>query len=116
MSTAAPRAFGPSGRLRRKLAEPRPLLGMGITTPLPAVVEMAGAAGYDYVFIDLEHTTLDLRDVEQLVRAAELVDVASIVRVPALAPDAIRRVLEVGADAVKVPHVTSAEEARTAVA
>lgn len=107
--------FGPRGRLRQKLGEDRPLIGMGITTPLPAVVELAGGAGYDYVFIDLEHTAISLRELDGLIRAAELCDLASIVRVPENSSSVIRRVLEIGADAIKVPHVTTADEAKEVV-
>lgn len=114
-AAAAPLPFGPRGRLRQKLQEDRPLIGMGVTTPLPAVVEIAGGAGYDYVFIDLEHTALALRELENLIRAAELCQVATIVRVPENGAGIVRRVLELGADAVKVPHVTSAQEAGRAV-
>jgi 4-hydroxy-2-oxoheptanedioate aldolase len=106
---------GPHGRLRRALAERRTLIGMGITTPLPAVVELAGGAGFDYVFIDLEHTPLSLRELEHLIRAAELYRLASIVRVPENGESITRRVLELGAEAVKIPHVTDADAARTAV-
>jgi 4-hydroxy-2-oxoheptanedioate aldolase len=106
---------GPHGRLRRALRERETLIGMGIVTPLPAAVEVAGEAGFDYVFIDLEHTAISLRELEGLLRAAELYDMASIVRVPENGEAIIRRVLELGADAVKVPHVTDADGARAAV-
>ena len=91
------------------------LIGMGITTPLPAAVEIAGAAGFDYVFIDLEHTAIALRELEGLIRAAELTGMAAIVRVPELGESVVRRVLEIGADAVKFPHITSAAAAAQAV-
>ena len=105
----------PRGRLRAALDERRPLLGMGITTPLPAAVELVGLAGFDYVFIDLEHTAINLRELEGLLRAAELTGLASIVRVPENGEAIVRRVLELGADAVKVPHVLDADGARAAV-
>ena len=105
----------PSGRLRRALDDRRLLLGMGIVTPSPATVELVGLAGFDYVFIDLEHTAINLRELDGLLRAAELTDLASIVRVPENGEAIIRRVLELGADAVKVPHILDAKGARTAV-
>lgn len=107
--------FGPRGLLRERLGEGRPLIGMGITTPLPAAVEMAGRAGFEYVFIDLEHTAISLRELEGLIRAAELCSLGSIVRVAESSAAAIRRVLELGADAVKVPHVNSGSEAAAVV-
>ena len=102
--------------LRAKLAEDRPLLGMGIVTATPAAVELAGLTGFDYVFIDTEHTAIALSGVEELIRAANVHDVATIVRVPDHGAASIRRVLELGADAVKVPHVTSGGQAAAIVA
>jgi 4-hydroxy-2-oxoheptanedioate aldolase len=106
---------GPAGRLRRALRDRATLIGMGIVTPLPAVVEIAGETGFDFVFVDLEHTALSLRELEGLIRAAELYEMASIVRVPELGEAVVRRVLELGADAVKIPHVLDAAGARAAV-
>ena len=40
----------------------------------PQIVEIIGLAGFDAAFIDMEHTNFDLALIEQMVRAADLVD------------------------------------------
>jgi len=41
----------------------------------PQIVEIIGHAGFDAAFIDLEHTSFDLRDVQLMVMAAERVGI-----------------------------------------
>src|SRR5262247_731538 len=48
----------------------------------PQIVEIIGHAGFDAAFIDMEHTSFDLRDVQLMVMAAERVGITPIVRTP----------------------------------
>ena len=84
--------------------------------PDPQIVEMIGLAGFDAAFIDMEHTTFDLHDVQAMVMAAERVGVTPIVRTPGFDPAFILRLLDMGVQGIQVPHVSSAEVAREAVA
>lgn len=80
----------------------------------PAVVEIAGLAGFDFAIIDLEHGPASIETAQNLVRAALLRGVAPLVRVSANRPDDILRALDIGAQGVHVPHIDSAEAARAA--
>src|SRR5213076_3597626 len=81
----------------------------------PQIVEIIGHAGFDAAFIDLEHTSFDLRDVQLMVMAAERVSITPIVRTPGFDPAFILRLLDMGVQGIQVPHVSSAETAREAV-
>jgi len=81
----------------------------------PDVVELIGQAGYDGVFIDIEHTGFDLRDVQGMILAAERHAITPIVRTPGFDPAFLLRLLDMGAQAVYVPHVRDAAEARRVV-
>ena len=83
--------------------------------PDPQIVELIGLAGFDAAFIDMEHTTFDLHDVQAMVLAAERVGVTPIVRTPGFDPAFILRLLDMGVQGVQVPHVSSAAVAREAV-
>ena len=48
----------------------------------PQIVELIGLAGFDAAFIDMEHTSFDLHDVQLAVMTAERVGVTPIVRTP----------------------------------
>jgi 2-keto-3-deoxy-L-rhamnonate aldolase RhmA len=81
----------------------------------PAIVEAAGYAGFDYVVIDTEHSLLDSRTLEQMIRAADSADITSIVRIPLEEPSAILRVLDFGANGVMIPHIRSKSDIEKAV-
>lgn len=101
--------------LKEAVREGRVLCGMSLSTPAPTFVEILGYSGFDFVFIDTEHTTISLEDLSNLIVASELSGIAAIVRVPDNHPSHIRRVLEIGAEGVIIPHVNSREDALRAV-
>lgn len=81
-------------------------------------VEIAGiarAAGYDSIYIDLEHSALSLETVSQISLACLGAGVAPFVRVPTLDPALITRILDSGATGIIVPDVRSAADAQAIV-
>ena len=82
----------------------------------PQVVEIIGLAGFDAAFIDMEHTGFELGLVGEMIRAADLVGVTSIVRVPDNDAKLILRILDMGAEGIIIPHVDGVEGAKQAVA
>lgn len=101
--------------MNRSLSEDRPVLGTIVCTIDPAVIEVMGCAGFDYVVIDLEHGRIDIQTVEHLVRAAELWGMAAVVRVPKGETGTILRCLEAGAAGILLSHCTSAADGRALV-
>jgi len=81
----------------------------------PQIVEIIGHAGFDAAFIDMEHTSFDLRDVQLMVMAAERVGITPIVRTPGFDPAFILRLLDMGVQGIQVPHISDARAARAAV-
>src|SRR5580698_7391620 len=79
------------------------------------IARLAATAGFDMIYIDLEHSTLTLEATGQICQAALHVGVAPMVRLPANTPEYIQRVLDAGALGVIAPGVRSAEEARQVV-
>mgnify|MGYP001460007331 CR=1 FL=1 len=72
-------------------------------------------AGYDWVFVDLEHGTMSLDTAMQISVAALGAGITSLVRVPRGQYDMATRVLDGGAWGIVMPHVDSAAEAREVV-
>ncbi|GAA4684869.1 aldolase/citrate lyase family protein [Pseudonocardia yuanmonensis] len=82
----------------------------------PETGELAAAAGFDFVVVDMEHGTLDLRDAAHAVRAVQGRGADAIVRVPSADPTTIARVLDLGTRGVLVPGIRSAQAAARAAA
>lgn len=101
---------------RARLGERPALVGPFLAVPSPMVAEIACAARPDFVCIDMEHGPIAPTMAEDMLRAAALWNVPALVRVPGPDPAAIAQALDFGAVGVLVPRVSSAEEARAAVA
>jgi 2-keto-3-deoxy-L-rhamnonate aldolase RhmA len=81
----------------------------------PQIVEIIGHAGFDAAFIDMEHTSFDLSDVQLMVMAAERVGITPIVRPPGFDAAFILRLLDMGVQGIQVPHIEGPAAARAAV-
>ena len=82
----------------------------------PLTARMAAQMGFDWLLLDLEHGALDEGALPGLMMAIEGSGSAPIVRVVSNHRDPIKRALDLGAAGVMVPYVSSAAEARDAVA
>lgn len=79
--------------------------GIKISTDT-SIVHIAKAAGYDSLFIDLEHTSLTIKDANQLCIVANSAGITPFVRVPHQCGDGfMQRVLDLGAMGIIIPHI-----------
>ncbi|MBI3966512.1 MAG: hypothetical protein HY329_12840, partial [Chloroflexi bacterium] len=101
--------------VKAKLAAGKGVVGVHVTMPSPAIVELVGLAGFDYVLIDCEHGPIGLEAVENMVRAADSVGVTAFARVPRVEADVIARTLETGVLGLLLPHVIDRSDAVAAV-
>jgi 2-keto-3-deoxy-L-rhamnonate aldolase RhmA len=72
-------------------------------------------AGFDWLFIDLEHGSLSIQNAQRAVQAVAG-RCFTVVRVPEATDANIKRVLDTGCDGIIAPHVNTAAEARRIVA
>ena len=90
-------------------------LALGVILRQARTVDIAPimkAAGYDWLFLDLEHNSMDLDMAVQISVAALGAGIAPVVRVPAGQLWMATRVLDGGALGIVMPHVDTPEEAR----
>jgi len=80
------------------------------------IARIAKTAGFDSLYIDMEHNNFSIDACSQICMAAAAIGIAPLVRVPANTPEWISRVLDGGAVGVIAPHVRTADEARGVVA
>src|ERR1035437_5044757 len=90
------------------------LIGTILSLNSPEVAEMISNAGFDWVLIDMEHSTLSLESVQNTLQVMGD-NIIKIVRVPGNDEIWIKRVLDTGCDGILVPMVKNAEEAGKAV-
>lgn len=102
-------------RVKRILKSGGLAIGTYVSLAEPSLVEIVGLGGFDAAFIDMEHSTFDLQTVEQMIRAADLVGITSMVRVPDNNPKTILRLLDSGAEGIIIPHIANHHDALEAV-
>jgi 2-keto-3-deoxy-L-rhamnonate aldolase RhmA len=91
-------------------------IGMQCFTGNHTLLEVLGATGFDYVWLDSEHSALDPRSLEDTIRTCEVAGLIPLVRIPE--PNdttSARRALEAGAQGIIVPMVRTAAEVQQVV-
>ncbi|MCG8334235.1 MAG: aldolase/citrate lyase family protein [Proteobacteria bacterium] len=91
------------------------MCGMAASLGSSLTVEMIGAAGFDWTWIDMEHGTGDYSELITQVQAASINSAPPIVRIAWNEMPRFKRVLDLGASGIMVPYVNNAEEAEQAV-
>jgi len=100
---------------REKLERGEVCFGTAITFTDPAITESL-CGDLDFVWIDTEHNALSLETVQAHLMAVKGSSTFPLVRVGWNDPVLIKPVLDIGAPAVIVPLIRTAEDARNAVA
>jgi len=100
---------------RERFGAQRALIGLLQTHPNPSLAEMAAACGYDFLILDDEHGLFSTPDFHQTLQALGGSDIAALVRLSGHDTQAIGRFLDMGADGIVVPNVSTSEQARALV-
>jgi 2-keto-3-deoxy-L-rhamnonate aldolase RhmA len=101
---------------REKLEQGRLSLGVGIRmTRSVEIAKAMAVAGFDWLFLDMEHGVMSLEACAQIATAALDAGIAPIARVPNGEYSIATRALDNGALGIVMPHVDSAAEAREVV-
>ena len=98
--------------IRERLKNNDYLISIMLRYPVAASVEVLALAGVDLMIIDNEHYPFDEQTMLDLVRAADVHGMATVVRVPNAEPNRIAQIMDYGVDGIMVPSVDTYEEAR----
>ena len=101
--------------LKQKIKQGETVFGCWLNLGSPLTAEMVGRAGFDWVLIDLEHGAGDEKDVLFQLQALEHTPAAALIRVENADRQRIHRVLDLGAEGIMCPHVSTGEEAAAVV-
>jgi 2-keto-3-deoxy-L-rhamnonate aldolase RhmA len=89
-------------------------IGTLLSISAPQIAEIIAMSGFDWVFIDMEHSAMSLESVQNAIQIMEG-KILTIVRVPGNDEVWIKKILDTGCDGIIVPMVNSADEARKVV-
>ena len=103
-------------KLREKLNSGKTAIGSHISLSDSSVTEIMGDMGFDYLWIDMEHTSMSREDLRNHLVAARATGVSPIVRIPEVSQVQAKPILEMGPEGIVFPQVNSYELALEAVA
>jgi len=101
-------------QFKQQILNKRVQLGTLISLPSTEIVEILSQLGYDWLWLDMEHSVIDFHQLQQMIQAIRG-QCASVIRVPCNDEVWIKKALDIGCQGIIVPMVNSAEAARAAI-
>lgn len=103
-------------KIKGKISRGELVIGTSVSLADPIVSEILSTCGFDFIWIEGEHSTLDKRDTDLHIMAVLKSGIAPFVRVAWNDPVLAKPVLDMGPAAIIFPFIKTAEEAKLAVA
>jgi 2-dehydro-3-deoxyglucarate aldolase len=101
--------------LKKALFANRQTYGSWITLCHSLIPEILASAGFDWLVVDMEHSSIELNDLLPLIISIEANHMVPLVRVGENNPALIKRVMDAGAYGIVAPNIKSAQEAAAVV-
>ncbi|WP_422487030.1 HpcH/HpaI aldolase family protein [Gudongella sp. DL1XJH-153] len=101
--------------MKRKLDEGKNVLGTFFELGSEEVVESLGYTGLDFIIVDTEHGPYNAESTARFTRAAEVVQLTTLVRVTDISRPSMLRNLDIGAKGLIVPCVETVDEVKKLV-
>jgi 2-keto-3-deoxy-L-rhamnonate aldolase RhmA len=102
--------------VKKLLKEGKPVIGATITVPSTDVAAQAAAMGFDFIWIEMEHSPITLETARNMILATRGLKALPFIRVPVNELWTAKRALDVGAIGVVFPFTSTPELARQAAA
>jgi 2-keto-3-deoxy-L-rhamnonate aldolase RhmA len=97
----------------KKLRSSRSLLAPLISIRDSSVSELISLIGPDFLIVDMEHSAIDVLELQRILMAAKPVDV--VARIRGLEKNEIKKVLDTGVAGIIIPGIETVEEVEEAV-
>jgi len=100
---------------KQKLREGKTLVGATVFSPDQNIYCAMANAGYDYLWIEMQHSPLTYEDVAKMIWACRGASAMPFIRVPDATEGDIQKATDIGAVGIIVPTVDTVEKAQAAV-
>jgi 2-keto-3-deoxy-L-rhamnonate aldolase RhmA len=100
---------------KQKLKDGKQIVGATIFSPDPNIYCAMANAGYDFLWIEMQHSPLTFQDVARMIWACRGAAAMPFIRVPDATESDIQKATDIGAVGIIVPTVDTVEKAQAAV-
>ena len=90
-------------------------IGTWLSLPNESIAEIFASAGYEWIVIDLEHSSIGINQAEQLIRVIDLAGSKPFVRLSGHDASQIKRVLEAGSRGILVPMIETLNQTESII-
>ena len=101
--------------LKQKLKNRERMFAGWISYAHPSITETFARAGFDFIAIDMEHSTISLEQAQRIIAASQSEGVPCLPRPFSHSNDWIKPLLESGADGMIIQMVNTAEEVKNLI-
>lgn len=101
--------------LKQRILAGEPTFGSWITLNDPSVAEIMADSGFDWLTVDLEHSSIGTQEAGRLIQVIDRCGVTPLVRLSENDPIQIKRMMDAGAKGIIAPMVNSREQAERCV-
>ena len=101
--------------IKLKLNQNKVSIGSWLTLPSETIAEIMSNSYFDWIVIDLEHSSININQAENLIRVIDLNKKIPLVRITNNDPNLIKRVMDAGAHGIVVPNIISKDDAELAI-
>ena len=98
---------------KKKLMDGKPLVGITVSSPDPNIYCAAANSGFDYTWIEMQHSPLTYSDVAKMIWACRGASAMPFIRVPDATESEIQKATDIGAVGIIVPTVDTVEKAQS---
>lgn len=99
-----------TGILKKKLAKRELVFGAWVSFSHPSITEIFAGHGFDFLAIDMEHTTISLEQAQRIIAASQSFGVPCLPRPVSHSNDWIKPLLDSGADGIVAPMVNDQKQ------
>jgi 2-keto-3-deoxy-L-rhamnonate aldolase RhmA len=100
---------------KKKLIDGKQIVGITVSSPDPNIYCAAANSGFDYTWIEMQHSPLTYSDVAKMIWACRGASAMPFIRVPDATESEIQKATDIGAVGIIVPTVDTVEKAQAAV-
>lgn len=101
--------------LKKKLKNNDVSIGTWITLPSHSIAEILSNSNFDWITVDMEHSTININQAEELIRIIDLCGKTPLVRLTDNDSNQIKRVMDAGAHGIIVPMINNEKELLNAI-
>jgi 2-keto-3-deoxy-L-rhamnonate aldolase RhmA len=100
---------------KQKLMDGKPIIGGTVYTSDPNIYCAMAEAGFDFLWIEMQHSPLTYSEVAKMIRACRDAPATPFIRVPDATEGDIQKATDIGALGIIVPMVSTVAKAEAAV-